>query len=85
MPRKSRRVAATVVALATGAMVLTSSNFACESFLGETLMTSLDMCFIFDCNSGILGGTIQPCQEGIDENGDPVPNYLFVDCQVEDD
>jgi len=82
MRRKSHRLAATLLAVASGAVMLVSPNFACESFLGETAMSSLDFCFIFDCNSGLLGGTVQPCGVGVDAEGNEVPNYLFVDCPV---
>lgn len=80
MHRKSRRLFAALAAIATGAIVLASPNFACESFLGETAMGALDFCFIFDCNSGILGGTIQPCGETVDAEGNRNPNFLFADC-----
>lgn len=75
MPRKTSRVLAALFVFASGAVMLTSPNFACESFLGETVMSGLDMCFIFDCNSGIFGGTVQPCAGGTDGE-----NNLFVDC-----
>jgi hypothetical protein len=41
------------------------------SFVGESVLTATDFCFIFDCQSGILGGTIDPC------SGE---NPLFADC-----
>lgn len=50
----------------------------CTSFVGESLLRSTDFCFIFDCQGGVFGGTIDPCAgvgggtrtvEGTDENG----------------
>jgi hypothetical protein len=40
-------------------------------------LTSIDFCYIFDCQGGFLGGAIQPC-------GDPntTADDLFVDCTV---
>ncbi len=80
MRRKSHRLAATLLAVASGTIMLASPNFACESFLGETALGALDFCFIFDCNSGLLGGTVKPCGSGVDAEGNEVPNYLLVDC-----
>jgi hypothetical protein len=36
----------------------------------EGVLTSVDFCHIFDCQSGFLGGAIQPCGQ----------NPLLVDC-----
>ena len=79
MSRKPRRMAALAVGLATGALVMQSPNFACESFMGETVLATADFCFIFDCNSGILGGTLQPCVETVDASGANT-GTLLLDC-----
>lgn len=41
----------------------------------EGALTSIDFCYIFDCQGGFLGGAIQPC-------GDPTTaaDDIFVDC-----
>jgi hypothetical protein len=41
----------------------------------EGVTTSIDFCYIFDCQGGFLGGAIQPC-------GDPTTTAddIFVDC-----
>ncbi|MBI4579779.1 MAG: hypothetical protein HY718_08760 [Planctomycetes bacterium] len=41
------------------------------------MLTSVDFCYIFDCQSGFAGGAIQPC-------GDPTTTLddLFVDCSA---
>lgn len=36
----------------------------------EGVLTSIDFCYIFDCQGGFLGGAIQPCGQ----------NPLLVDC-----
>ncbi|HOA73538.1 MAG TPA: hypothetical protein PL151_12040 [Phycisphaerae bacterium] len=41
------------------------------------VLTSIDFCYIFDCQSGFFGGIVQPC-------GDPnsTADDLFVDCSA---
>ncbi len=56
----------------------TTSNGAYESctrFAVDGAVTPIDFCYIFDCQSGFLGGAIQPC-------GDPgtTSDDFFVDC-----
>ena len=73
MRSRWRRIA-TAIGLALGGAFLTSGpGTSCSSFAGESMFTSTDFCFIFDCQNGILGGTIDPCSEG--EGA-----ALFVDC-----
>jgi len=74
-----QRIAVLLALLAGGGTVMATSNLGCQSFAGESLMTSLDLCFIFDCTNGIFGGVVQPCQEGVDVNGNPT-GTLFLDC-----
>ncbi len=47
----------------------------CERFTGNALLTPIDFCYILDCQSGFLGGAIQPC-------GDPASTAddMLVDC-----
>ena len=82
--KRLRRAVMVVAALTTGAMVLASPNFACESYMVESALTALDFCFIFDCNNGVLGGTVDPCAGGVDAAGEPTPG-LLVDCPDLDD
>ena len=79
-----RRIAIGAAAVASGAVVLASPNMACESYLVESAFSSLDFCFIFDCNNGMLGGTVDPCAGGLDAAGEPTPG-LFVDCPERDE
>lgn len=56
---------------------------SCSSYVGESTLVITDMCFIFDCQNGIFGGTLDPCS-GIGsgnqtiEGGTQPP--LFTDC-----
>lgn len=56
----------------------------CASFGGEQALIATDFCFIFDCNNGAFGGTIQPCAGAatIGDNGEVVNTRspLFTDC-----
>ena len=74
-----RRIAMAATLFAAGGSLLFTPNLGCESFAGESMMTSLDFCFIFDCNNGLFGGTVKPCQQGTDENRDPT-GPLLLDC-----
>lgn len=73
-----------------GASLLAASGYmfqagvGCASFAGEQALIATDFCFIFDCNNGAFGGTIQPCRGAatITDEGDLVEGRapLFVDC-----
>ncbi len=63
--------------------LLAGPQSTCTSFTGESLFVTTDFCFIFDCQGGIFGGTIDPCTgEGSGnqtfETDDNLP--LFNDC-----
>lgn len=74
MRSRSRRLAALVAIAAGGGYLLTGPNTGCVSFMAESAVTATDFCFIFDCQNGILGGTIDPC------SGE---RPLFADCPTE--
>ncbi len=69
--------------ISTGGYLLAGPNTGCTSFLGETALIAADFCFIFDCQNGLLGGTIDPCSgtgSGSQTvEGDTAPP-LFTDC-----
>ncbi len=78
-----RRWAVGVAAMATmGAAYQTG----CMAFGGDQLLSTIDFCFVFDCQNGILGGVIDPCA-GVNGSGDDVgrTGNLFIDCPVEAD
>ena len=57
--RRALNVVATL--LAAGGFLLAGPGTSCSSYLGETLLISTDFCFVFDCQSGLFGGTLDPC------------------------
>lgn len=79
MRRRLGRKLAFASLIAGGGFLFAGQSTSCISFAGESLLTSGNFCFIFDCQSGILGGTIDPCSQSTDANGDLQPP-LFVDC-----
>jgi len=71
MRTRSRKVIAAITVLAASGILTTGPGTTCSSYVGESAMFATDFCFIFDCQNGILGGTIDPCS-----GADP----QFVDC-----
>ena len=69
-PRKVLSILGVVLA---GGYVIAGPGTGCFSYSMETTLSSTNFCFIFDCQNGILGGTIDPCS---DTGTGPV----FVDC-----
>ena len=55
----------------SGAYLFQSGNLSCGSFFTEAAISSVDMCFIFDCTNGIFGGVIDACSQvqGSDSGG----------------
>ena len=81
MASRSRRIAPVVGLLLVGAYLLAGPGMGCMSFTAESILSSADFCFIFDCQNGILGGTIDPCSSAgsvLVAAGDERP--LFTDC-----
>jgi len=86
MKRRSRRIPACVLLIGAGGFLLSGPGTGCMSFLGESSFVSLDFCFIFDCQNGILGGTIDPCS-GVGSGDQTVEGQLtgvplFTDCPI---
>ena len=77
MRSRIRRVVPTLGLLLGGAYLVAGSAYGCGTHLGETLFTSADFCFIFDCQNGLLGGSVDPCA-GVGDFSGQVP--LFRDC-----
>ena len=82
MRRKFHRFAAAAAIFGAGGMLMQTSNFACESYAGESLFTATDTCFIFDCQNGAFGGLLQPCGVALNPNPiDPLSGGpFFSDC-----
>jgi hypothetical protein len=64
----------------TAGVLLAQSGLACASLFGEQTLAATDFCFIFDCQNGALGGTIDFCSDSTLESA------TFTDCpQFRDD
>lgn len=76
------RVVVAAGLIAGGGFLMAGPGTSCASFAGESAFVATDLCFIFDCQNGILGGTIDPCGGGSGaqtvESGTQQP--LFTDC-----
>jgi hypothetical protein len=46
-------------------------TLGCGSFGADSALSAIDMCFIFDCTDGAIGGLIKPCDPvvGPDQGG----------------
>lgn len=81
MKKKMRSVASAVALVGSGSLLFAFANNGCMSFLAESALTSADFCFIFDCQNGLFGGTIDPCAGPGDNTAgaeDTLP--FFSDC-----
>ena len=47
----------------------------CGSFYANGLVSSVDFCFLLNCDNGFLGGLVQPCGDPNNPDDD-----LLVDC-----
>lgn len=81
MRSRMRKTAAIASLLLSGGYLMAGPGTSCTSFVGETGITSTDFCFIFDCQNGFFGGTIQPCS-GQGSGNQTFQNNLptFADC-----
>ncbi len=72
-------IAMTGTVLQIGGVGFTRTGFGgnCQglNFYQNGLLTSVDFCYLLDCQNGFLGGAVQPC-------GDPnvVGDELLIDC-----
>lgn len=79
------RVLAMTTALALGgAFLVAGPSTGCLGYSIESALATADFCFIFDCQNGILGGTIDPCppvdDSVVDPTLSPPTGPVFVDC-----
>ncbi len=77
MRSRSRRILRGVGLLLAGWLLISGPGTSCTSYMMKSALTTADFCFIFDCQNGILGGTIDPCA-GLNEQSGEQP--LFTDC-----
>jgi hypothetical protein len=77
-----------VVGVAAAATMGIAYQTACMSFGGDQLLSTIDFCFVFDCQNGILGGVIDPCAGNStttttttnDNTTITTVDNLFIDC-----
>ncbi|MEK6799454.1 MAG: hypothetical protein AABZ12_10845 [Planctomycetota bacterium] len=78
-----RRLAAGLAAFAGGGYLLAGPGTSCGSYIGQSALVASDFCFIFDCQNGLFGGTVNPCS-GIGSGSQTVEGTtrppLFADC-----
>lgn len=80
MRQAFKRFGVAAMLVAGGGLLLAGNG--CITFLGESTLSAGDFCFVFDCQNGILGGTIDPCVRATDSNGNALPP-LLMDCPEE--
>ena len=75
MRRRTTRIQRVLLLVgATGILLGTHSGLGCASLFGGQGMAAADMCFIFDCQNGALGGTVDFCSDSTEESA------TFTDC-----
>lgn len=89
MRRKKLRATMALTLILGGGYAFMNNGLGCASFAGETVLGTVDFCFLFDCVDGAIGGLIQPCDEANDSFGNRVPRdpttpgqagRIFEDC-----
>lgn len=83
--RARSRLVMIMVALAFGGGFLTAgAGTGCANYLVETTLSAADFCFIFDCQQGFFGGTVDPCPPVGGSTGEafltPPTGPVFADC-----
>ena len=56
-----RKAIAFLSLTAGGGYILAGPGTGCGSYMAESTLAATDFCFIFDCQNGMFGGTIDPC------------------------
>ncbi len=83
MRRTVRRAMTAMTAVTAGGYLMAGPGTSCSSYVGESTFVAADMCFIFDCQNGIFGGTFDPCS-GVGSGDNTVEGQtappLFTDC-----
>ena len=93
MRKPGSRLLVAVSILLSGAYLCASGTLGCGSLTADSAMSALDMCFIFDCTGGAIGGLIDPCAQvgGSDRGGggeagtEELGGPFFADCPTEEE
>ncbi len=84
MHSRFRRTAKAVALVFGGGFLMAGPGTGCLSFVAETALVATDFCFIFDCQNGFLGGTVDPCpnpsMSDLEANVTPSGGPVFLDC-----
>ena len=85
MRSRARKMIAAISLLAASGFVMSGPGTGCTNYIGQSALITTDLCFIFDCQNGILGGTIDPCS-GIGSGNQTFEGQtqppLFTDCPI---
>jgi len=81
---RSKAIRASLVLLLVGGagILFAGSGAACTSFTSEAALSTVDFCFLFDCQFGAIGGLVDPCAS-VDGPGTVQNGQFFVDCPDE--
>ncbi len=81
---RSRRIVAAVGLVLLGASLLSGPGTGCVPFFGDSTLAAADFCFIFDCQNGLLGGTVDPCAttSSVGQGSQFVRPPFFADCPI---
>ena len=97
MRRYGSRILVAAGLVTSGAYLCASGTLGCGSLAADAAISAVDMCFIFDCTNGAIGGLLDPCEEvggpdgGGDEGGGAGAGVgadvstFFADCPTEED
>jgi hypothetical protein len=77
-----KRIGLNLAIFAGGGVMFAGSELSCAGFGSDVLFSSIDMCFLFDCNNGAIGGLIDFCSDVVitDPAAGAAGGNFFTDC-----
>ncbi len=73
MRNRMKRFLLYVLFLAGGGTLFQGNNAGFIRCAGDTTLTAINFCFVFDCPNGAIGGALEFC-------GDQPQDDIFLDC-----
>ncbi len=73
MRKRTKRLLVSLLVFTAGGTLFTGGNAGFIRCAGDTTLTAINFCFVFDCQNGALGRGIEFC-------GDQPGDDIFVDC-----
>ncbi len=73
MRKRTKRLMFYLLIFAAGGTLFTGGNAGFVRCSGDTVLTAINFCFVFDCQNGALGGGLEFC-------GDQPEDDIFLDC-----